>query len=362
VTGAGLRRTHHRSLRRAYGLGSVALAAGALLIGCSSGDGGKGATATTTANITFEFSGDAAVIDGKPLKASVIADTLAVFEAAPGALEQAFGTAELHQPGTDQPDPLIVADVLSTEIAVRLIEDEIARRGLKVADNAKALATTQVDAFFGDSLDGQPAYKQVLADRYAGYVTLDQALTGPPPSDATLRAEYDRDPTAFDLACAKHILVKTADEAKAIVTELGAGGDFAALAKARSIDTGSGANGGDLGCAARGVYVPEFETAVWTGPVGVVQGPVQSQFGYHVIVVTDRRSRSFDDAREDIANALAPEPFAALQEWLTKQWAERTVTVDSRFGTWDRDSGRVVPVGVEDDGVTVGSGPAPTSK
>ncbi len=338
------------------------LAAGALLVGCSSGDGGKAATATTNAAVGFEFSGDAATIDAKPLKASIIADTLAVFEAAPGALEQAFGTAELHQPGTDQPDPLIVADVLSTEISVRLIEDELARRGLTVSADAKALATTQVDAFFGDSLDGQPAYKQVLANRYAGYVTLDQALTGPPPSDAALRAEYDRGPTAFDLACSKHILVKTAEEAKAIVTELAAGGDFAALAKARSIDTGSGANGGDLGCSARGVYVPEFETAVWSGPVAVVQGPVQSQFGYHVIVVTDRRSRTFEQAREDIANALAPEPFAALQEWLTKQWADTTVTVDPRYGTWDRDSGRVVPIGVEGDGVTVGSGPAPTSK
>lgn len=338
------------------------LAAGALLVGCSSGDGGKAATATTTATISFDFSGDAATVGGKPLKASVIAETLAVFEAAPGALEQAFGTAELHQPGTDQPDPLIVADVLSTEIAVRLIEDELARRGLQVTDNAKALATTQVDAFFGDSLDGQPAYKQVLADRYAGYVTLDQALTGPPPSDATLRAEYDRDPKAFDLACSKHILVKTADEAKAILTELSAGGDFAALAKSRSIDTGSGANGGDLGCSARGIYVPEFETAVWDGPVGVVQGPVQSQFGYHVILVTDRRSRSFEDARQDIADSLAPEPFAALQEWLTKQWADTPVTVDPRYGTWDRDSGRVVPLGMKDDGVTVGSGPAPTSK
>ena len=351
-----------RPCRRALGWRWVpvsSLAAIALLAGCTSdGDSSDGAAAT----VTFEFGGNAAHIDGSPLKASVLAATLAVFGAATAALEQAFGTAELNQAGTNQPDPAIVADMLSTEIAVRLIEDELTRRGLKAAETTKALAATQVDAFFGDALDGQPAYKQVLADRYAVYVTLDQALQGPPPTDAEVQAEFDRDPARFDLACARHILVVTADEAKGIVTELGTGADFATLAKARSIDTGSGADGGDLGCAPHEVYVPEFDAAVWNGPVGVVQGPVQSQFGYHVLVVTDRRSRSFAEARDDIVNALAPEPFAALQDWLMQQWGERTIKVDPRYGTWDREGGRVIPLGVTVEGVTMGSGPAPTTK
>jgi len=348
-----------RVFRRAAASMLAAVVPLAALGACTSDSSGPAdKTAATGEIVRFEFSGDAATIDGTPLPAGLIADAVTMFAAAPAALERAFGVTELNQPGSDQPDPTLVAEILSTEIAVRLIEDELARRKLSLTDNARALATTQVEAYFGDTLDTQAAYKQLLIDRYAEYIVLDQALNGPAPTDAALRAEYDKDPSAYDQACARHILVEAEAEATALVTELSAGGDFAALAKAKSTDTGSGAEGGDLGCQARGVYVEEFEKAVWTGPVGTVQGPVKTDFGYHVIQVTERRTRTFEQAREDIAAALAPEPFAALQSWLTQQWSSRTVTVDERFGTWDAASGRVNPVGVSADGITIGSGPA----
>ena len=82
---------------------------------------------------------------------------------------------------------------------------------------------------------------------------------------------------------ARHILVETEDEAKTIEARLKKGEDFAELAKELSKDTGSGANGGDLGWFGRGAMVPEFEKVAFALEVGEISEPIQSQFGYHII-------------------------------------------------------------------------------
>src|SRR5690606_21794865 len=88
---------------------------------------------------------------------------------------------------------------------------------------------------------------------------------------------------------ARHILVKTEDEAKAIISELDAGKDFAELAKAKSEDSNK-SDGGDLGWFTKGRMVPEFEEAAFALEKGAyTKAPVKSQFGYHVIKLEDRR-------------------------------------------------------------------------
>lgn len=92
---------------------------------------------------------------------------------------------------------------------------------------------------------------------------------------------------------ASHILVESEDEAKEIIKSLNNGGDFAAMAKAKSKDPGSGANGGDLDWANPQAFVPEFSTAmVALGKGEFSKEPVKSQFGYHVILVTDIREQA----------------------------------------------------------------------
>lgn len=81
----------------------------------------------------------------------------------------------------------------------------------------------------------------------------------------------------------RHILVATEAEAQNIITQLKKGADFSTLAKTKSIDTGSGAQGGDLGFAPRGVMVPRFEEALFALKTGEISAPVQSDFGWHVI-------------------------------------------------------------------------------
>ncbi|MFK8112909.1 MAG: peptidylprolyl isomerase [Rubripirellula sp.] len=88
-------------------------------------------------------------------------------------------------------------------------------------------------------------------------------------------------------ASARHILVSTEAECLDLKTKIEAGEDFAALAAAHS-SCPSGQKGGALGSFGPGQMVPEFDTAVFNGNVGEVQGPVKTQFGFHLLEVTER--------------------------------------------------------------------------
>ena len=88
-------------------------------------------------------------------------------------------------------------------------------------------------------------------------------------------------------AAARHILVETEDACNDLKTQIVGGADFAALAKQHS-KCPSGKEGGSLGTFGRGQMVREFDEVVFTAPLGEVQGPVQTQFGYHLIEVTMR--------------------------------------------------------------------------
>lgn len=87
---------------------------------------------------------------------------------------------------------------------------------------------------------------------------------------------------------ASHILVPSLDEAKGILKQIGDGKDFSAIAKARS-KCPSGANGGDLGFFSKGQMVKEFEQAAFALETGAVSAPVKTQFGYHIIKVTEKK-------------------------------------------------------------------------
>ncbi|GJL77562.1 MAG: peptidyl-prolyl cis-trans isomerase [Nitrospinaceae bacterium] len=89
-------------------------------------------------------------------------------------------------------------------------------------------------------------------------------------------------------ASARHILVKSEDECNKIKQEIEGGGDFAEAAKQHS-QCPSGKDGGALGEFRPGQMVPEFDEVVFRDEVGKVHGPVKTQFGYHLIEITDRK-------------------------------------------------------------------------
>ena len=117
---------------------------------------------------------------------------------------------------------------------------------------------------------------------------------------------------------ARHILVATEDEAKAIEVELKKGADFATLAKQKSKDPGA-AEGGDLGYFTRDQMVPEFAEVAFKLDKGQVSDPVKTQFGWHVIKVEDKRTKptpTFDEVKAQIQNYIAHRAQAELVEKL----------------------------------------------
>lgn len=87
---------------------------------------------------------------------------------------------------------------------------------------------------------------------------------------------------------ASHLLVKTEEEAVKLRSEILAGKDFAQVASEVSLCP-SGANGGDLGFFGRGQMVPEFETACFSMEIGDISEPIRTQFGWHLIKLTDKK-------------------------------------------------------------------------
>jgi peptidyl-prolyl cis-trans isomerase C len=88
-------------------------------------------------------------------------------------------------------------------------------------------------------------------------------------------------------ATARHILVETQDQCQQFKAQIEGGADFADVARQHS-KCPSGRQGGDLGTFSPGEMVPEFDQVVFSAEVGTVQGPVQTEFGYHLIEVTSR--------------------------------------------------------------------------
>ncbi len=108
---------------------------------------------------------------------------------------------------------------------------------------------------------------------------------------------------------ASHILVTSEEEALAIKAELDAGANFADVAREKSTGP-SGPNGGELGWFGSGMMVPSFEAAVIALEVGEVSSPIETQFGWHVIILNDARKQAvptLDDMREELLTGLRNE-------------------------------------------------------
>lgn len=153
--------------------------------------------------------------------------------------------------------------------------------------------------------------------------------------------EANKELLAHEL-CTSHILTNTRQEALEVIKLLESGQKFEELALTFSIDPGSGADGGSLGCVPLGAFVPSFERAV----LGAIKsstelvGPVGSQFGYHVIRVNE-------------INAVEPTPFEQQGERLFMSIMHlasltREVDLDSRYGTWNPVIGQIEPTQISE--------------
>lgn len=144
-----------------------------------------------------------------------------------------------------------------------------------------------------------------------------------PVKDADIKAEYDKIKSAMGDKeyHARHILVDSEATAKDIIAKLKGGAKFEELAK-QSKD-GSAQNGGDLGWASAGTYVPEFSKAMVALQKGAItETPVKSQFGFHVIKLEDVRAAKIpplDEVKQQVAERLQQNQLAQYRESLVKK-------------------------------------------
>jgi len=137
-------------------------------------------------------------------------------------------------------------------------------------------------------------------------------------TDEDIKAYYDQ--ASMELK-ARHILVKDEETANEVIEKLNAGEDFATLAKELSEDTGSAENGGDLDWFTVGKMVTEFNDAAYALEINEISKPVKSQFGYHIIQVTDKREiedfGTLEEKKDAIKETLIANAQASSTYWQT---------------------------------------------
>jgi parvulin-like peptidyl-prolyl isomerase len=199
-------------------------------------------------------------------------------------------------------------------------------------------------------LDQNPAVQQIVAlqtDQVLAGALARQLATELKPDDAAIHSYYDQHKTEFESVKASHILIRfkgsgaparpnhkelTEEEALAKAQEvrkkLVEGADFGATAKEESDDVGSGTKGGSLGSFGRGQMVPPFEQAAFSLPLNQISEPVKSQFGYHIIKVEERNSKTFEQAKPDIEKQLGPKLTRDAMDRIRK---DAHVTIDDNY-------------------------------
>src|ERR687890_1309751 len=220
------------------------------------------------------------------------------------------------------------------------VEQEIAKIKEQIGDQARSS---------GQDLSDQEAYEQALKQNN---ITEDQLRENirenlpvqkvqervagdAEPSDKEIQNYYEKNKeaqfTTPEQRCVRHILFNKDQKEKAedVKQKLENGGDFAKLAKEYSQDPGSAEKGGDLGCLGKGETVPPFEEAAFGADEGEIVGPVKTQFGYHLLEVTDKKpqqTRPLSEVEPQIRSQLASEKQSeAFSKWLDEQKKKRDV-------------------------------------
>jgi peptidyl-prolyl cis-trans isomerase C len=245
-----------------------------------------------------------------------------VFLAGPVRAEESKVLAKIDGQPITEADVTLAAASLGAQLAQmpedlrkRVVLDRIIDMRLVAAAAAKA------------GLDQSPTYKARM-EQVRAQLLVSEFVKGkiePQITPEKVKARYEKDAAGFEPPeeyRARHILVKTEDEAKAIIADLAKGGDFAKIAEEKSQDPGSAKQGGDLGFFSAGDMVPEFEKATQELKAGeVTKTPVKSQFGFHVIKLEEKRKQpvpTLDQVKDQVHQAVVGEVFTAELDALKK--------------------------------------------
>lgn len=318
-----------RSPRRpALATGSALLAGLLLLTGCGDGELRPGA---------------AALVGEERITTDQLQEVVDRGLADPQAAQQLGSDLEAYQ-------RLTLSRLINREILAHAAEQEDV--SVTEGDVAEQIDRFVQQAGSRESLEEQAAQSGIAPpdlEPFVRDIVLDQALGDALTEDEDVPADrlrelYEESIAQYDRVRARHILVPDEQTARTILTNVTRDPSrFPALAAQFSTDTSNKDNGGDLGLAGRGQYVPEFEMAIFSAEPGkpVV---VQTQFGWHVVEVLERDTTTLAEATPELRRqALQVERQAAVQEVLQSAAEELGVKVNPRFGQWNGETGQVEP-------------------
>ena len=290
-------------------IGVVCLAATVLLTGCGKKD-------------------VAATVNGKPI---TIEDYEREYKMQAQQAMAQYGDGFLMQKtpdGKQTMGEIMRQNTLDNLVRFEIYKQDAEEKGIKITDKDVDGEYKKMVDMYGGEEKLQEALKEndLTVDQMKKYMKTnllmkqyqEKMLKELEPTEEELKAYYDKHKDEFKTAEASHILVKTKEEAEAIKKELDGGADFAKLAKEKSLDTGSGQNGGSLGQFTPGQMVKEFDEKVFSMKPGEISDPVKTQFGYHIIKL-EKISSDFKGAKDAVKEAVIRDKFKAYNEKLEKK-------------------------------------------
>lgn len=221
------------------------------------------------------------------------------------------------------PTPLATEEVAATEEVNPDVTPTLTPRPTLIPSETPSFENQQVafeetvEDFYQDARVEADLSRETVRD-YFRYQVLLQELRDTVTEDVTREAPFVN---------TRHILVETEETAQTVLTALENGEAFADLARALSTDTGSGGQGGELGWSPASNFVAPFRDAAIDAEIGEIVGPVESEFGFHIIQVRAREERELSESEFDRARN------AAFQEWFEETTSDEANEVE-RFDNW----------------------------
>ena len=259
--------------------------------------------------------------------------------------------SELATSGSDETDPNLQASVLTTLIRTDLLEQAAEERGIEVTDEQRS----EERAAIVEQAGGEEALQEVLTQSNVSDEELQDNLTdqaiqsqisdslAEEVTDEEVQAAYEQDPQGQygEKVEVRHILTENEEQANEAIDRIEDGEDFSEVAQDMSTDPGSAEQGGELGPVSKGMTVEEFDEAAFSADVGELVGPVETDFGFHVLEVTDEvAATELSEVEGEIREMLAQSKFT---QYITDFASGLEIEVDPAYGSWDPQQLAVVP-------------------
>lgn len=290
----------------------------------------------------------------RPGAAAVVGEQRITTESLQQVVERGLSDPQAaEQFGADRPG--YQRQALSRLINRALLQEAAVASGVTVTERQ---VSDQVDRFVAqvgsrEELDQQAAQSGISREDLLPFVRdivlneqLGEKITeGVQVTDEQLQAVYDENLAQYDQVQSRHILVADEQMARTLLDQVRQDPSrFAALAAEFSIDPSNKDQGGDLGLAGRGQFVPEFEQVLFATPPGTF-GIAKTDFGWHVIGVVERQTTTLEQAAPELRRTALQEQRQAATAALLQETSERLgIRVNPRFGRWNGELGGVEPI------------------